>query len=106
MEVRVQLQCCIDDLASQTGWSGCSAVGFGQCLRQSSQAEENRQQRTKRDMGESYTQSGRFAAGTSDRQTLHNATPQWRRKHINIGLVPVAMLALHNETLATVVLCN
>ena len=59
-EVRVQLQCCIDDLASWASWHDCSATGYGQCLGESSQEVENgarvkgyrgsRQQRTEQAM--------------------------------------------------------
>ena len=39
VEVRVQLQCCVNDLASQAVWHGCSATGYGQCFHESSQLE-------------------------------------------------------------------
>ena len=38
MEVRVQLQCCVDDLASRATRHGYSAAGYGQCLGESSLA--------------------------------------------------------------------
>ena len=67
-EVQIQLQCCINNLASRAGWCGCSAAGYGQSLGDSSQVVENgthvkghhgsRQQRTERAMvssAEPYT---------------------------------------------------